>query len=41
MSTATLVTAEQLLEMPDNRWYELVAGELREMTPPPVADMLR
>jgi len=34
MSTGTLVTAEQLLEMPDNRWYELVAAELREMTPP-------
>jgi Uma2 family endonuclease len=34
MSTATLVTAEQLLRMPDSRWYELVAGELKEMTPP-------
>jgi len=34
MSTATLITAEQLLEMPENRWNELVAGELREMTPP-------
>jgi hypothetical protein len=33
MSTATLITAEQLLEMPENRWHELVAGELREMTP--------
>ncbi|HUT32841.1 MAG TPA: Uma2 family endonuclease [Planctomycetota bacterium] len=34
MNTATLITAEQLLEMPENRWSELVAGELREMTPP-------
>jgi len=34
MSTAILITAEQLLEMPENRWNELVAGELREMTPP-------
>ena len=34
MNTATLITAEQLLEMPENRWNELVAGELREMTPP-------
>jgi len=34
MTTATLITADQLLEMPENRWNELVAGELREMTPP-------
>ena len=34
MNIATLVTAEQLLEMPDNRWYELVEGELKKMTPP-------
>ena len=33
MSTATQITAEQLLEMPENRWCELVEGELREMTP--------
>ncbi len=33
MSTATLITAEQLLEMPENRWNELVEGELRPMTP--------
>ena len=34
MSIATLVTAEQLLEMPENRWCELVEGELRQMSPP-------
>ncbi|MBM4035701.1 MAG: Uma2 family endonuclease [Planctomycetes bacterium] len=34
MSVATLMTAEQLLEMPDNRWYELVEGELKRMAPP-------
>ncbi len=34
MSTKTLVTAEQLLRMPDDGYrYELVAGELRKMTP--------
>jgi Uma2 family endonuclease len=34
MSTATLVTAEQLLHMPDDgHRYELVAGEIRRMTP--------
>ncbi len=33
MSIATLVTAEQLLEMQDNRWYELVEGELKRMAP--------
>ena len=27
-------TAEQLLEMPENRWCELVEGELRPMSPP-------
>ncbi|MBM4040237.1 MAG: Uma2 family endonuclease [Planctomycetes bacterium] len=34
MSTATLITAEQLLEMPENRWCELVEGELKPMSPP-------
>ena len=34
MSTATLVTAEQLLLMPNNYWVELVEGEIRKMTPP-------
>ena len=34
MSIATLITAEQLLEMPENRWCELVEGELRQMSPP-------
>jgi len=34
MGSATLVNAEQLLQMPENRWYELVAGELKPMTPP-------
>ncbi len=34
MSTATLVTAEQLLRMSDDGYrYELIAGELRKMTP--------
>jgi Uma2 family endonuclease len=33
MSTTTLVTAEQLLEMPDSRWCELVEGELKRMAP--------
>jgi len=34
MSTTTRVTAEQLLSMPDDGCrYELVAGELRKMTP--------
>ena len=34
MSTITLVTAEQLLRIPDDGYrYELVAGELRKMTP--------
>jgi len=35
MSTTTLVTAEQLLGMPDDGYRrELVAGEMRTMTPP-------
>jgi len=36
MSTAAaLITAEQLLAMPDDGWrYELVDGELRRMSPP-------
>jgi Uma2 family endonuclease len=34
MSTTTLVTAEQLLYMPDDGFrYELIAGELRKMSP--------
>jgi Uma2 family endonuclease len=34
MSTATLFTAEQLSRMPDDGFrYELVAGELKKMTP--------
>jgi Uma2 family endonuclease len=34
MSTSTHVTADQLLRMPDDgHRYELVAGELRKMTP--------
>ena len=34
MSTITCVTADQLLRMPDDGYrYELVAGELRRMTP--------
>jgi Uma2 family endonuclease len=34
MSTATRFTAEQLLDLPrDGNRYELVAGELRQMTP--------
>jgi len=34
MSTATrLITAEQLMQMPDDRRRELVRGELREMPP--------
>jgi Uma2 family endonuclease len=34
MSTTTLITAEQLLRMPQyERGYELVAGEIRKMTP--------
>jgi Uma2 family endonuclease len=34
MSTTTPVTADQLLRMPDDGYrYELVAGELRKMTP--------
>ncbi len=34
MSTITLVTADQLLAMPDDGYrYELVAGELQKMTP--------
>ena len=34
MSTTTRVTADQLLQMPDDGYrYELVAGELRKMTP--------
>jgi len=34
MSTVTLVTAEQLVDMPNNGFrYELVAGELRKMSP--------
>jgi Uma2 family endonuclease len=34
MGTTSLVNAEQLLQMPENRWHELVAGELTPMTPP-------
>ncbi len=34
MSTATLISAEQLLDMPENRWCELVEGELKPMSPP-------
>jgi Uma2 family endonuclease len=35
MSVATLVTAEELLRMPDDGGrYELVAGEIRKMSPP-------
>jgi Uma2 family endonuclease len=35
MSTATLITADELLRMPyDGYRYELVAGELRRMSPP-------
>jgi len=35
MSITTLITAEQLLRMPEcKRGYELVAGELRKMSPP-------
>jgi Uma2 family endonuclease len=35
MSTVTLFTADQLLRMPDDGYrYELVAGELRKMSPP-------
>ena len=34
MTTTTLITAEQLLEMPDNNMRrELVRGEIREMAP--------
>jgi Uma2 family endonuclease len=34
MSTTTLVTAEQLLYMPDDGFrYELIAGELKKMSP--------
>jgi Uma2 family endonuclease len=34
MSTVTLVTAEQLLYMPDDGFrYELIAGEIRKMSP--------
>ena len=34
MSTTTLVTAEQLLYMPDDGFrYELIAGEIRKMSP--------
>jgi Uma2 family endonuclease len=34
MATSTLVTADQLLRMPDDGFrYELVAGELKRMTP--------
>ena len=33
MSVTTLVTAEQLLRMPDSERYELVAGELKRMSP--------
>ncbi len=34
MTTATYVTADQLLQMPDDGYrYELVAGELRKMAP--------
>jgi Uma2 family endonuclease len=34
MSTTTLVTAEQLLYMPDDGFrYELIAGEVRKMSP--------
>ena len=34
MSITTLLTAEQLLRMPDDGYrYELVAGEIRKMTP--------
>ena len=33
MITATLMTADELLEMPESRWCELVEGELRKMTP--------
>ncbi len=37
MNTATLVTAEQLMRMPnDGCRYELVSGELREISPPDV-----
>jgi Uma2 family endonuclease len=33
--TKTLMTAEQLLQMPDDGYrYELVKGELKQMTPP-------
>jgi Uma2 family endonuclease len=34
MSVTTLVTAEELLRMPEDPPYELVAGELRRMTQP-------
>jgi Uma2 family endonuclease len=34
MATATTMTAEQLLEMPDDGYrYELIDGELRQMSP--------
>ena len=34
MSATTLVTATELLHMPNDGYrYELVAGELRKMTP--------
>jgi Uma2 family endonuclease len=34
MATSTFVTADQLLRMPDDGFrYELIAGELRRMTP--------
>jgi Uma2 family endonuclease len=35
MSTATLVNADQLLRMPNDGFrYELIAGEVRKMSPP-------
>ncbi len=33
MSSGTVVTAEELLRMPDCRWLELVAGKLRRIKP--------
>lgn len=34
MGAMTLVNAEQLLQMPENRWVELIAGEVKPMSPP-------
>jgi Uma2 family endonuclease len=33
MGTTKLITAEQLLRMPDTKYYELVAGKLRKISP--------